>query len=51
MDGGRICSLSRRSRRIILHNKPLHLTAIPLRSIAAGELGRYNKIKIKYMEK
>ena len=23
------------------HNKTLHLTAIPLRSIAAGELGRY----------
>ena len=23
------------------HNKALHLTAIPLRSIAAGELGRY----------
>jgi hypothetical protein len=22
------------------HNKALHLTAIPLRSIAAGELGR-----------
>lgn len=24
-----------------LHNKALHRTAIPLRSIAAGELGRY----------
>ena len=24
------------------HNKTLHLTAIPLRSIAAGELGRYD---------
>ena len=24
-----------------LPNKSLHLTAIPLRSIAAGELGRY----------
>ncbi|OQB75895.1 MAG: hypothetical protein BWX92_02311 [Deltaproteobacteria bacterium ADurb.Bin135] len=23
------------------HNKALHRTAIPLRSIAAGELGRY----------
>jgi len=23
------------------HNKALHLTAIPLRSITAGELGRY----------
>jgi len=23
-----------------MHNKTLHLTAIPLRSIAAGELGR-----------
>ncbi len=23
------------------HNKALHWTAIPLRSIAAGELGRY----------
>jgi hypothetical protein len=23
------------------HNKALHLTAIPLRSIAAGELSRY----------
>jgi hypothetical protein len=27
-------------------NKALHLTAIPLRSIAAGELGRYNNFKI-----
>jgi hypothetical protein len=26
------------------YNKALHLTAIPLRSIAAGELGRYVKI-------
>jgi hypothetical protein len=24
-----------------MHNKALHRTAIPLRSIAAGELGRY----------
>lgn len=24
-----------------MHNKSLHLTAIPLRSIAAGELKRY----------
>jgi hypothetical protein len=26
-----------------LDNKALHRTAIPLRSIAAGELGRYDK--------
>ena len=26
---------------IKMPNKALHLTAIPLRSIAAGELGRY----------
>ena len=26
---------------MLLPNKALHLTAIPLRSIAAGELGRY----------
>ncbi len=28
-------------KRTTAHNKPLHLTAIPLRFIAAGELGRY----------
>jgi len=26
------------------HNKALHRTAIPLRSIAAGELGRYAQL-------
>jgi len=26
-------------------NKALHLTAIPLRSIAAGELGRYVQVE------
>gem|GEM_PF-1276315 len=29
------------NNRIFAHNKALHLTAIPLRSIAAGELDRY----------
>jgi len=28
----------------MMANKALHLTAIPLCSIAAGELGRYHKI-------
>jgi len=28
------------------HNKALHRTAIPLRSIAAGELGRWASINI-----
>ncbi|HDP69888.1 MAG TPA: hypothetical protein ENN38_03645 [Actinobacteria bacterium] len=32
-------------------NKALHLTAFPLRSIAAGELGRYRKINNKIMPK
>jgi len=29
----------------IRHNKALYLTAIPLRSIAAGEVGRYAHLK------
>jgi len=27
------------------HNKSLHLTAIPLRSIASGELGRSRRLR------
>jgi len=31
---------SRSIKKIMTHNNTLHLTAIPLRSIAAGELSR-----------
>jgi hypothetical protein len=30
-----------------MHNKALHRTAIPLRSIAAGELSRYAPLTLK----
>jgi len=45
MDGQR--KMSKKEVNNNLHNKALHLTAIPLRSIAAGELCRYKAQNIR----